>query len=53
MAVPAIAEAGLLDDYGSNPSKIEAKKEAPVETAPKGPGSPRNTAIDPTLKGCT
>jgi hypothetical protein len=53
-AVPAIAQAGLLDDFGTDPSKIQAVvKPAPVaaSTVPAkttGPGG-----IDPTLKGCT
>jgi hypothetical protein len=53
-AVPAIAQAGLLDDFGTDPSKIvqtaakpaPAAAAAPVKTT--GPGG-----IDPTHKGCT
>ena len=53
-AVPAIAQAGLLDDFGTDPSKIQAVVKpaaAAASTAPAkttGPGG-----IDPTLKGCT
>jgi hypothetical protein len=53
-AVPAIAQAGLLDDFGTDPSKIQAVVKpaaAAASTAPTktmGPGG-----IDPTLKGCT
>lgn len=47
--VPAIAQAGLLDDFGSDPGKIENKV---AEPAVKAAGTPK-AAIDPTLKGCT
>jgi hypothetical protein len=50
-AVPAIAQAGLLDDFGTDPSKIQTVKPAApaASTAP----AKNSQGIDPTLKGCT
>jgi hypothetical protein len=54
-AVPAIAQAGLLDDFGTDPSKIQAVvKPAPAAAASTAPAKTTGQGgIDPTLKGCT
>jgi hypothetical protein len=51
-AVPAIAKAGLLDDYGTDPSKIVEKPKTAKASAPAA-GSVPAKAIDPTLRSCT
>jgi hypothetical protein len=54
-AVPAIAQAGLLDDFGSDPSKIETVKKAPAApVVAASTGAPKTDRVgnDPTLKGC-
>ena len=51
-STPQSAHAGLLDEFGTDPTKIvlpEKKVEVvPVAKAPKG-----EVAIDPTLRACT
>mmetsp|Transcript_7865 Transcript_7865/g.11394 ORF Transcript_7865/g.11394 Transcript_7865/m.11394 type:complete len:254 (-) Transcript_7865:6-767(-) len=47
VAVPTIASAGLLDDFGDDPKKIKQKEEAPI--VPKGVKKAEST-IEPNLR---
>ena len=46
------ASAGLLDEYGTDPKKIESKPKVEEQVVPKT-GSKGEAGIDPTLRACT
>ena len=47
---PQPARAGLLDDFGSDPTKIAVPPKKEEVIVPKGPK--KEVEIEPTLKGC-
>jgi hypothetical protein len=50
---PLVAQAGLLEEFGTDPKSIQSKKPPPAAAAAAAEATPaKAVAIDPTLRGC-
>jgi hypothetical protein len=49
---PLVAQAGLLEEFGTDPKSIQSKKPPPAAAAAAEATPAKAVAIDPTLRGC-